>query len=72
MYENKDTHISHKDFRDLSPVTSRVIRSIEKVMDQDDPDRVAIKKACDWKDCYTNEGKPWYYRAGRQRSGFVK
>lgn len=44
MYKNRDTHRSYKEFRDLDPVTARVIRSIEKVKDQDDPDRVAIKE----------------------------
>lgn len=44
MYENRDTHRSYREFRDLDPVTMRVIRSIEKVKDLDDPDRITIKK----------------------------
>lgn len=39
-----DAHRSYMDFRDLDPVTKRVVRSIERIKDLDDPDRATVKK----------------------------
>ena len=43
MYENRDTHRSYKEFRDLDPVTKRLVRSIERIKDLDAPDRISAK-----------------------------
>jgi hypothetical protein len=44
MIKKMNPHKSYMEYRDLDPITARVVKSIEKVKDMDDPDRVYVKK----------------------------